>query len=395
MGALREGLHPSLLKRKIIHVDMDCFFAAVEELDNPSLKGKPVAVGGSPQGRGVLCTANYEARKYGVRSAMSSSEALRRCPNLIFIRPRSARYKEIAMEIREIFRSFTSLVEPLSLDEAYLDVSDCESYSGSATLIAKEIRRLIKERTGLTASAGVAPNKFLAKVASDWKKPDGLTIISPNEALSFAQNLALEKVPGIGKVSLEKYHQLGLKTLKDIEKYPINWLEAHFGRFATRLVNLSQGIDDRKVGTKGFRKSIGCEETYHEDLKSFEEIQDRIPFLVEELLERTKSFYEKERPRSLEGELSLPGLHKIFVKAKTFDFNLHTYECPLRILEIPIVDKNDLNTNYERIYKSIEEMFESLFNRINQAPLRLLGVGFRISPSPHFELEKLGQLRLL
>lgn len=387
MEDLKPSLHPALLKRKILHIDMDCFFAAVEELDNPDLKGKPVAVGGSPQGRGVLCTANYEARKYGVRSAMSSSEALRRCPHLIFIKPRGKRYQEISYQIKDIFHQYTSLVEPLSLDEAFLDVTSSDRCFGSATLIAKEIKDKIFQETGLTASAGVAPNKFLAKVASDWKKPDGLFTVGPEEAFLFAQHLPLEKVPGIGKVSLEKFHSLGLKTLSDIGKYPAQWLESHFGKFAHKLLFLSQGIDERNVGGKSLRKSLGCEETYHQDLPDFDSISERIPFLVEELFERTERYFDRDQ--------DAPKPSKIFVKAKTFDFHLHTHECPLRVIPLKIENKLDLKNQKDEILQNFEEMFHLLYNRIDKVPVRLLGLGLRMSPSPKFELEKLGQLRLL
>ncbi|MCR9206109.1 MAG: DNA polymerase IV, partial [Halobacteriovoraceae bacterium] len=280
-----------------------------------------------------------------------------------------------------------SLVEPLSLDEAFLDVTDSKLCKGSATLMAKEIRAKIFERTGLTASAGVAPNKFLAKVASDWKKPNGLFVIKPEEAHSFAQCLKLEKVPGIGRVSIEKYHQKGLFHLSDINKYPHQWLENHFGKFARNLRRLSRGIDERRVGGKSFRKSLGCEETYGKDLPDFTHIQERIPFLVEELFERVERYFVKDP----EG----PKPFKIFVKAKTFDFNLHTHECPLRIIPLSIEGKEDLTTYKDLIHQSFEEMFQLLYNRIEEVPVRLLGIGFRMSPSPKFELEKLGQLRLL
>lgn len=375
------------IQRKIIHVDMDCFFAAVEELDNPSLKGKPVAVGGSPEGRGVLCTANYEARKYGLHSAMSSAEALRRCPHLIFVRPRGKRYQEFSNVIRSIFLEYTDLMEPLSLDEAYLEVGQSEKCFGSATLMAKEIKQKIKKETGLVASAGVAPNKFLAKVASDWKKPDGLFVVSPEMACSFAQNLKLEKVPGIGKVSIKKYHHYGLFRLSDINKYPVQWLEARFGKFAHTLLLMSQGIDQRRVGNKSIRKSLGHEETYSQDLMDFNSIKEKVPFLMEELFERCERHHLKNKKSSFNPQ-------KMFVKIKTYDFHQRTHECLLKSIPLSLERIDDLFKRKENIRQQIEVMFEYIYNK-TQKPVRLLGIGFRINPGQSHELEKLGQLRLL
>ncbi len=380
------GLFNEKRPQKIIHVDMDCFFAAVEELDNPDLKGKPIAVGGSPTGRGVLCTANYEAREYGVRSAMSSAEAIRKCPQLIFIRPRSRRYSEIASKIREVFKEVTPLIEPLSLDEAYLDVTDSSLFQGSATLMAKYIKDRIKEETGLTASAGVAPNKFLAKIASDWKKPNGLFVINPDSAKDFARNLRLDKVPGVGQVTFSKCQHLGLETLGDLQHYPLTWLESHFGKQAHSLYLKSFGIDNRKVEVRCDRKSIGHEETYNQDLLSFSEIEERIHFLWEELEERYTRHCEK-RPNKT--------AVKIFVKVKTDQFKGHTLERMLRFLDLSIENPDQLKKHRSFLLDTTKDMFDELYQRIDRRPLRLLGLGFRLASSPQDELERLGQMRLL
>lgn len=385
-----KDIPEEILKRKIIHVDMDCFFAAVEELDNPKLRGKPLAVGGSPTGRGVLCTANYPARKFGVRSAMSSAQALKLCPELIFIRPRSQRYSEISKQIRKIFHHFTSKVEPLSLDEAYLDVTDCPLFQGSATLIAKEIKRMIKEETGLTASAGVAPNKFLAKIASDWKKPDGLFVIKPEEAQSFAIELPLKKVPGVGPVTANNLLTHNLTTLKDIQEKPILWLETRLGKLGRSLLKKSFGLDFSQVSARSLSKSISTEETYNKDLESFSQIQERIPFLVEELLERAGRHYQK-RPQATEPI-------KIFIKTKTCEFKTHTHEVMLKNINHPLT-KEDLlqkaTNSYDDLIRITTPLFRQTFEKADCKPLRLLGVGFRLGVSPSDELEKLGQLRLL
>jgi len=373
---------PTNKVRKIIHVDMDCYFAAVEELDNPSLKGKAVAVGGSPTGRGVLCTANYEARKYGVRSAMSSAEALKKCPHLIFIKPRGSRYSEISQKIKNVFKEFTPIIEPLSLDEAFLDVTG-RAIQNSATLTAKRIKERIFEETGLTASAGVAPNKFLAKIASDWKKPNGLFTVTPEEAYDFCSQLPMRAIPGIGSVTDMKCQTLGLKFLGDIRKKGLPWCVAHFGKFGRTLWDKGHGIDERTVGGNGVRKSLGLEETYHDDLTSFIDVEERIPFLIEELVYR----YKKQKTK----DLKFIEPYKIFVKLKTHEFQLHTHE-----KHIP---RNELlaGTEYDEsiLIEEIKDMFQILWERIDKKPTRLLGVGVRFPFGALSEREKLGQLRLL
>ncbi len=253
--------------RKIIHVDMDAFFASVEQRDNPELRGKPVAVGGS-SGRGVVAAASYEARKFGVKSAMPSVTAKRLCPDLIFCKSRFDRYREVSEQIRAIFRHHTPHVEPLSLDEAYLDVTEDIHGIGSATAIAQVIRKSIREQTQLTASAGVSYNKFLAKLASDQNKPDGLCIIRPGEGAAFVQSLPIRRFHGVGPKGAEKMTKLGIATGADLAQKDAEWLRAHFGSFGDYLFRAARGIDLRPVRANRIRKSIGGERTFSEDISS-------------------------------------------------------------------------------------------------------------------------------
>jgi len=271
--------------RKIIHIDMDAFFASVEQRDNTALRGKPVAVGGSGN-RGVIAAASYEARKYGVRSAMPSKIALRKCPHLIFVRTDFKKYKEVSNQIRNIFFEYTDLVEPLSLDEAFLDVTENKINLPSATLIAKQIKKKIKEKTGLTASAGVSFNKFLAKIASDYDKPDGFYAITPDTAEDFIENLEIEKFFGVGKVTAEKMHKLRIKNGYDLKQKSLKFLTAHFGKQGTYYYNIARAVDKRKVNPDRLRKSIGAERTFSEDIFNIENIYDRTEQIAETLIER-------------------------------------------------------------------------------------------------------------
>lgn len=252
--------------RKIIHVDMDAFYAAVEQRDNPDLRGKPVIVGGRPGGRGVVSTCSYEARKYGVRSAMPTNEAYRLCPHGIFVRARFDAYKEASSIIREIFFEYTDLVEPLSMDEAFLDVTHNHKGNPSATLVAKEIRQRIFEATQLTASAGVAPNKFIAKVASDFNKPNGLTVITPEKVETFLEELDIKKFFGVGKATQKKMHALGIKTGADLKKWTELDLVKAFGKPGRFYFKIVRGIDNREVKPHRTRKSYGKEQTFSEDV---------------------------------------------------------------------------------------------------------------------------------
>ncbi|MFY8096400.1 MAG: DNA polymerase IV [Flavobacterium sp.] len=275
--------------RKIIHIDMDAFYASVEQLDRPELKGKPIAVGGS-EVRGVVSAASYEARKFGVKSAMSGVQAARLCPQLIFVRPRFDRYKEISKQIRAVFLEYTDLVEPLSLDEAYLDVTENKKGNPSATLIAKEIRQKIFEKTGLTASAGISVNKFVAKIASDYNKPNGQKTVNPDEVEAFIEVLDVKKFYGIGKVTAEKMYQLGIYTGLDLKSKSLEYLEHHFGNSGQSFYNLSRGISYSQVKPNRQMKSIGAERTFNENLSSEIYMEERLENIASEIERRIKKY---------------------------------------------------------------------------------------------------------
>lgn len=271
--------------RKIIHIDMDAFFASVEQKDNPELRNKPIAVGGDSD-RGVVAAASYEARKFGVRSAMPSKIAKKRCPHLIFVRGRHDRYKEVSNQIMSIFYEYTDLVEPLSIDEAFLDVTHNKKNLPSATIIAKEIKARIKEKTGLTASAGISVNKFLAKIASDVNKPDGLFVIPPKDIENFINDLQIDQFYGVGKVTAEKMHKLGIFKGKDLKERSLLDLTRLFGKHGTYYYNIARGIDDRAVNPNRIRKSVGTEHTYKSDLIDTEEIKKDLKKTTESLVRR-------------------------------------------------------------------------------------------------------------
>ena len=272
--------------RKIIHIDMDCFFAAVEMRDNPALRDIPIAIGGSRVQRGVISTANYPARKFGVRSAMPTGMALKLCPHLTLLPGRFEAYREASNHIREIFSRYTSLIEPLSLDEAYLDVSDSPHCHGSATLMAQEIRQTIFRELSLTASAGVAPVKFLAKIASDLNKPDGQFVLTPDEVPAFLKTLPLGKIPGVGKVSAAKLESMGLRTCEDVQKSDLAMLLKRFGKFGRILWERSQGIDEREIHNDRQRKSVGVERTLEEDIHDWADCEAIVERLYPELERR-------------------------------------------------------------------------------------------------------------
>ena len=338
------------INRKIIHVDMDAFYASVELRDRPELRGKPIAVGGSPDGRGVVATASYEARKFGVKSAMASATAIRICPNLIFVRPDFSKYKTASKKVREIFERFTTHIQPLSLDEAYLDVTGSELFDGSATRIAQEIRRLIREETGLTASAGVAPNKFLAKIASDINKPDGIKVIRPNEIAAFMPPLPIEKIWGVGKVTAKKMKGFGIHTCGDLQKYSVSELTRMFGSWGPELFDFSRGIDNRAVREDRERKSLSVEETYSTDLHSVEECLSKLPELYEDWNERMVRSGDASRIRG------------IVIKFKFNDFK---------------------NMTREKVFTTYptEKDFRDLLieaHAMRPDPIRLIGLGVRL-----------------
>ena len=337
-------------ERKIIHVDCDCFYAAVEVRDQPALRGRPVAVGGDPARRGVIATCNYEARRFAVHSAMPSAQALRHCPELIILRPDFDKYRRVSKQIRAVFQHFTPLIEPLSLDEAYLDVSASEAFDNSATRIAEAIRREVRDSVGITVSAGVAPNKFLAKIASDWRKPDGLLVIPPAAVADFVRQLPVEKIFGVGKVTAEKMHRLRLLTCGDLQQLSRLELGQRFGSFGERLWTLCRGDDDRPVRSHSRRKSISVETTFANDLASWPAWQAALAPLLEDLAQR---FRQLDPLYRVQGR---------FIKVRYQDFSTATRE--LAISDTAATD------------------FAALLHsqwQARQGAIRLLGVGFRLS----------------
>jgi len=292
--------------RKIIHVDMDAFYASVEQRDNPALKGKPVIVGGKPDSRGVVAACSYEARKFGIHSAMASSRAFRLCPQAVFLRPRFDVYHQVSQQIREIFYQYTDLVEPLSLDEAYLDVTENKKNIPFATDIAREILSKIYEKTGLTASAGVSFNKFLAKTASDFHKPHGLTVITPKLADRFIDALPIRKFYGVGKATEQKMVSLGIKTGAHLKKWSREQLVGAFGKVGNYYYNIAQGQDERPVNPTRERKSLGQERTFSTDLDSREEMLE----ILEKIALRIEDYLKKYNIRG----------KTLTLKVKYFDF---------------------------------------------------------------------------
>lgn len=290
--------------RKIIHVDMDAFYASVEQRDFPELQGKPLAVGGSPDGRGVVAAASYQAREFGVRSAMSSREAMQRCPNLIFVRPRFEVYREVSKSIRQIFARYTDCIEPLSLDEAYLDVTADKMNIGSAIEIARAIKTAIREELLLTASAGVSVNKFVAKIASDYKKPDGLTFIGPSRIVAFLEALPVGKFHGVGKVTAKKMNQMGIFHGRDLKRYSENEMIQHFGRSGKFFFQIVRGIDDRAVRANRPRKSVGIEDTFPKDLSDPEDLQTELDRLCRNLMDRLDRAGKKGKTLTLKVKFS-------------------------------------------------------------------------------------------
>lgn len=327
---------------------MDAFYASVEQRDFPEYRGKPLVVGGSPKSRGVVATASYEARKFGIHSAMPTAQAYRLCPQAIFVNARFDVYKEVSVQIREIFHEYTDLVEPLSLDEAYLDVSENKMNIDSATLIARRIKEKIKERTGLTASAGVSHNKFLAKIASDMHKPDGLTLIPPDKAEEFIAELPVAKFHGVGKATEAKMHKLGIKTGGDLRKWSEHQLKVNFGKVASHYYYISRGIDLREVKPSRVRKSVGAERTFSVDLSDIKDINfqlRRIAVMVQERLE------------------------KIPTKGKTFTLKVRyaNFESVTRSQTLP-----QSTSDSETILKTVDQLLGE--TEITNRSVRLLGI---------------------
>ena len=332
--------------RKIIHIDMDAFYASVEQMDNPMLRGKPVAVGGS-ENRGVVSAASYEARKYGVRSAISGVLAKKYCPEIIFVRPRFDRYKEISSKIHKIFHEYTDLVEPLSLDEAYLDVTQNKKGNPSASLLAQEIRFRILNEVGLTASAGISVNKFVAKIASDINKPNGQKTVNPDEILAFLEELPIRKFYGVGKVTTEKMYQLGIFTGLDLKSKSLEFLEKHFGKSGGFYYNVVRGIHNSEVKAHRITKSVAAEHTFDVNLSS--EI-----FMLEQLDKIASSLERRLKKHNISGKT-------VTLKIKYSDFTQQTRS---KTMPYFISDKSLI----------IEIVEELLYQEKMKDSVRLLGI---------------------
>jgi DNA polymerase-4 len=339
--------------RRIIHIDMDCFYASVETKYNPHYKGKPLAVGGPPESRSVLCTANYEARRFGVKAAIPSRRAVKLCPQLILVPPQFDLYREESLAIRKIFEKFTDKIEPLSLDEAYLDVSECRDFKGSATLIAREIRQQIFENRKLTASAGIAPNKFLAKVASDWKKPNNQFTISPDLIEEFMPELPVDCIYGIGKVTAKRLEEKGIRNCRNLQALSTYDLKKLFGSRAQEMFELCRGIDHREVITSWERKSLTVEETFSQDLQDILQIRAELPSLYETWSQRMDKGNYWERMAGW------------VVKLKFFDFKSTTHE---------------ISNRSKPTLQDFLNLVDNAFER-QKKPVRLIGLGCRLKES--------------
>lgn len=334
--------------RKIIHCDADCFFAAIEMRDDPSLAKRPIAVGGSSDRRGVISTCNYEARRFGVHSAMPSSTAKRLCPDLLILPHRMEAYRDASLQMRAIFYDYTDLVEPLSLDEAFLDVSDSKHHQGSATRIAQEIRTRIHREIGITVSAGIAPNKFLAKIASDWNKPNGQYVITPAQVDNFVEQLPVKKIFGVGKAMAAKLAELNIFICADLQKLSVFELSQRFGQMGSRLYKLSRGIDERELTVDRRRKSLSVENTFAQDLQNLPQCLHELPTLSQQLAIRLRRVDEDYK------------IVKLFVKIKFSDFSITTIERSATGVQL----------------NEFIDLCSEAYHRKAQ-PVRLLGVGVR------------------
>lgn len=342
--------------RKIIHIDMDAFYAAVEQRDNPAYRNKPIVVGGKPHSRGVVATCSYEARAFGVRSAMPSSHAYRLCPQAIFVKPRFDVYREASDAIRDIFARYCDCIEPLSLDEAYLDVSTNNRFDGSASLLAKQIKHDIRRETGLIASAGVSFNKFLAKIASDLGKPDGLYVVRPEQAEALIASLPIRRFHGIGPATERKMRELGIETGADLQQWSLPRLQRHFGKSAAYYHDLARGIDLRTVNNQRTRKSVGVETTFEHDITDFAVIIDHLRSLLNQALARVN-----------DKQLSAQSLT---IKVKYRNFVQVTRS---RTLSAPITDASQALPLFPELLKHTE---------VGRSPVRLLGVTLGALDSP-------------
>jgi len=342
---------------------MDCFFAAVEVLDNPELASKAIAVGGDPLKRGVIATCSYEARQYGIHSAMPSARAVALCPHLQILPPRIGRYREISTQIRRIFAEFTPVIEPLSLDEAYLDVTDCIIHQGSATRIATAIRSQIYQKIGLTASAGIAPNKMLAKIASDWNKPDGQFVVTPNEVDDFIRQLPVTKLFGVGRVTGAKLQRAGVNSCGDLQSWSETQLQQQFGRFGERLYRLCRGIDERPLETQRQRRSVSVERTFIDDRDDLQACLAELPQLLVNLEQRLK----------VSSAANTQSISTLVIKIKFSDFTQTTVQQG--------GDQPNLVSYSELLVKGL--------NRSRKA-VRLLGLGVRFNDKTRTDAAQLG-----
>ena len=344
----------------ILHIDMDAFYASIEIRDNPDLVGKPVVVGGSPKGRGVISAASYEARKYGVFSAMPASQAIRLCPQAIFIKPRMRHYAEISKQIREVFFRFTSLVEPLALDEAFLDVTGCEKLFGSSASIAKQVRSVIRNEIGITCSAGVAPNKFLAKLASDLDKPDGLTIVDPDHVQEFLDPLPISRVWGVGKQTLKKFERLGVRTIKQLRQQSVESMKRLFGVNSDHFWRLARGIDSRQVVPDRIAKTISHETTFSHDISERDTMRAWLTELTDQVARRMRR--HDVRGKTINLKIRFSNFHTI-TRAQT--------------LPEPTFSTEDLADVVEQIFTRVE---------LDDRAVRLLGMG--VSNLTHGKLQQ-------
>ena len=351
--------------RKIIHIDADSFYASVETRDNPELVGRPLAVGGRADRRGVIATANYEARRFGVHSAMAASRALTLCPQLLIIPPRFEVYRAVSAQFHGIFRDYTHLIEPLSLDEAFLDVTDCDQFQGSATLIAADIRRRVQAELRLTVSAGIAPNKFLAKVASDWQKPDGIFTIAPEQVPGFVLALPVSKINGVGRVTAEKLRRMGVQTCGDLQLLSLETLVQRFGKYGQRLHDVARGIDQRQVQTSRLRKSISVERTYAQDIDLMPAMIVQVDELLLELATRFGKIADRYFPT------------KRVIKIKFSDFTQTT-------LEEAIGDSGEPWNDPAVFHRLVATAWPR-----GAKPVRLLGAGLRLQPRRAGELDQM------
>lgn len=340
------------MTRKIVHIDCDSFYASIETRDNPALADLPVAVGGAPERRGVVATCNYLARGYGVHSAMASSTARRLCPDLVIIKPDIDRYRKVSTQIHRIFAEYTTLIEPLSLDEAYLDLTGSLHHGGDPGRIAAEIRERIAREIGITVSAGIAPNKFLAKIASDWNKPNGQFVIQPEAVDDFVRQLPVQKLFGVGKVTAGRLNRMGINTCADLRQLDRVQLDREFGSFGKRLFELCRGEDSRPVQTSRVRKSVSVENTFVRDLPDFSACAGALPQLQEQLLTRLDALQNRYR------------ITRQFIKIKFNDFTLTT------------VESQSEEPRPERYLQLLQEGFQR-----QGRPVRLLGIGVGLAPA--------------